>query len=166
MTVDNKKHDLHDFMAQVTQDIAAEYERIQKRAAEDPGTAGDQGEENWAEVLRGWLPPKYTVVTKGRIISAEGQTSNHVVKLACETAQQSPPHLAPSWRVLLLTSVGHWPTNSQCSSSGTMPRATPVSPIAVSTLPTPSAPSSTIAESSAATAAGIMARIVTGCSAP
>ena len=30
----------------------------------------------------------------------------------------------------LLTSVGHWPINGQCNSSGTMPRATPVSPIA------------------------------------
>ena len=78
MTVANKKHDLHEFMSQVTQEMAAEYERIRKRATEDSGTAGDQGEENWAEVLRGWLPPKYTVVTKGRIISAEGETSGQV----------------------------------------------------------------------------------------
>ena len=35
-----------------------------------------------------------------------------------------------------------------------MPRATPVSPIAVSTSPTPSVPSSTITESSPATVAG------------
>ena len=42
-------HDLHDFMQQLSDEMAAEYDRIQKRAAEDPGTAGDQGEENWAE---------------------------------------------------------------------------------------------------------------------
>ena len=58
--------------------MAAEYNRIQKRATEDPGTAGDQGEENWAELLRGWLPRTYEVVTKGRIISQDGRTSPQV----------------------------------------------------------------------------------------
>ena len=75
---EEKSHDLHDFMRRLSQDMAAEYDRIQKRAAEDPGTAGDQGEENWAELLRGWLPRTYEVVTKGRIISADGRTSPQV----------------------------------------------------------------------------------------
>ena len=52
----DKTHDLYDFMQQISNEMAAEYDRIQKRATEDPGTAGDQGEENWAELLRGWLP--------------------------------------------------------------------------------------------------------------
>ena len=78
MNTDDKKHDLHDFMVQVTQEMATEYDRIQKRATEDPGTAGDQGEENWRELLQGWLPPKYSVVTKGRIIGADGGTSGQV----------------------------------------------------------------------------------------
>ena len=56
-------------------EMASEYERIQLRATDDPGTAGDEGEENWAEVLRGWLPRNYEVVTKGRIINEEGLTS-------------------------------------------------------------------------------------------
>ena len=73
-----KTHDLVDFMRQVSVDMAAEYERIQKRASEDPGTAGDQGEENWAELLRGWLPPTYEVVTKGKIISHDGRTSPQI----------------------------------------------------------------------------------------
>ena len=73
-----KPHDLHDFMRQLSQEMAAEYNRIQKRALEDPGTAGDQGEENWAELLRGWLPRTYEVVTKGRIISADGRTSPQI----------------------------------------------------------------------------------------
>ena len=73
-----KTHDLHDFMRQLGQEMAAEYNRIQKRALEDPGTAGDQGEENWAELLRGWLPRTYEVVTKGRIISADGRTSPQI----------------------------------------------------------------------------------------
>ena len=71
-------HDLHDFMRQISQEMAAEYRRIQRRAKEDPGTAGDQGEENWAELLRDWLPSKYEVVTKGRIISQDGRTSPQV----------------------------------------------------------------------------------------
>ena len=73
-----KTHDLYDFMRQLSDEMAAEYDRIQKRATEDPGTAGDQGEENWAELLRGWLPSTYKVVTKGRIIGQDGRTSPQV----------------------------------------------------------------------------------------
>ena len=71
-------HDLHDFMRQISTEIAAEYIRIRKRSGEDPGTAGDQGEENWAAVLRDWLPPSFPVVTKGRIIGADGRSSPQV----------------------------------------------------------------------------------------
>lgn len=74
----DKTHDLYDFMRQLSDEMAAEYDRIQKRATEDPGTAGDQGEENWAELLRGWLPRTYEVVTKGRIIGVDGHTSPQV----------------------------------------------------------------------------------------
>lgn len=73
-----KTHDLHDFMRQISVEMSAEYDRIQKRASEDPGTAGDQGEENWAELLRDWLPRSYEVVTKGRIISQEGDASPQI----------------------------------------------------------------------------------------
>jgi hypothetical protein len=73
-----KSNDLFDFMLTITQDIAREYSRIQKRATEDPGTAGDQGEENWATLLRNWLPPTYRVVTKGRILSYAGTASPQV----------------------------------------------------------------------------------------
>ena len=55
--------------------MASEYERIYARAAEDPGTAGDEGEENWATLLREWLPPTYHVETKGRLISHDGRMS-------------------------------------------------------------------------------------------
>ena len=68
-------HDIHDFIASTSAGIASEYRRIQKRAKEDPGTAGDQGEENWRELLEGWLPSGYSVVTKGRIIGFDGTTS-------------------------------------------------------------------------------------------
>ena len=75
---EEKTHDLYDFMKQLSDEMAAEYDRIQKRATEDPGTAGDQGEENWAELLREWLPCTYEVVTKGRIISQDGLTSPQI----------------------------------------------------------------------------------------
>ena len=75
---EDKTHDLYDFMQQLSDEMAAEYNRIRKRTTEDPGTAGDQGEENWAELLRGWLPSTYKVVTKGRIISQDGRTSPQV----------------------------------------------------------------------------------------
>jgi len=81
-----KSHDLHDFMQQISAEMAAEYDRIQKRATEDPGTAGDQGEENWAALLRDWLPTNYQVVTKGRIISQDGQTSPQIDVLVLKGA--------------------------------------------------------------------------------
>jgi hypothetical protein len=71
-------HDLVDFMRSITKDISLEYERIRKRSIEDPGTAGDQGEENWAELLRDWLPPNYQVVTKGRLLSYSGRTGPQI----------------------------------------------------------------------------------------
>ena len=78
MIPEEKNHALYDFMQQLSDKMAANYDFIQKRASEDPGTAGDQGEENWAELLRGWLPRTYEVVTKGRIISAEGIASPQI----------------------------------------------------------------------------------------
>lgn len=69
------KSDLQDFMRSVSWEMQHEYERIQKRVKEDPGTAGDQGEENWASLLRNWLPPIFQVVTKGRIVNPQGKTS-------------------------------------------------------------------------------------------
>lgn len=71
-------NDLFDYMRIATQQMQSEYWRIQKRAVEDPGTAGDNGEENWAELLRQWLPKSYQVVTKGRIMSANGECSPQV----------------------------------------------------------------------------------------
>lgn len=76
--LEERKHDLYDFMQQISRDMAAEYKRIYKRATEDPGTAGDQGEENWKDLLGEWLPPTYKVVTKGRIISQDGCVSPQV----------------------------------------------------------------------------------------
>lgn len=58
--------------------MASEYQRIYARTAEDPGTAGDEGEENWAALLREWLPPTYHIETKGRLISHDGKMSPQV----------------------------------------------------------------------------------------
>ena len=74
----NMEHDIHEFVLRAQSDLQAEYNRIQKRATEDPGTAGDQGEENWATLLRGWLPSYFHVVTKGRILTSSGYTSPQV----------------------------------------------------------------------------------------
>lgn len=71
-------HDLHAFMAQITTEMGSEYDRIYARAAEDPGTAGDEGEENWATLFRDWLPPAYHVGTKGRLIGHDGQMSPQI----------------------------------------------------------------------------------------
>jgi uncharacterized protein DUF6602 len=69
------RHDIHDFIRKAQADLQEEYLRIQKRAAEDPGTAGDQGEENWAALFKEWLPQYFQVVTKGRILTDSGYAS-------------------------------------------------------------------------------------------
>lgn len=71
-------HELFDYMAGTTEEMGRDYERIQKRSREDPGTAGDQGEENWAEVFRNWLPPYFHIVTKGRILGHSGEAGPQV----------------------------------------------------------------------------------------
>ena len=71
-------NDLIDFVIAQTKKLADEYERVQRRVGEDPGTAGDQGEENWASLLRQWLPPEYRVITKGRILGHKGGASPQV----------------------------------------------------------------------------------------
>jgi hypothetical protein len=71
--------------------MADEYGRIQKQARADPGTAGDQGEENWASLFRDWLPPIYQIVTKGRILSPDGALSPQVDVLVLSPSY--PKHL-------------------------------------------------------------------------
>lgn len=71
-------HALFDFMKQLQKNMSDEYDRISLRVKQDPGTAGDEGEENWASFLRNWLPAIYPVVTKGRILSCDGTASPQV----------------------------------------------------------------------------------------
>lgn len=76
---EDKTHALYDFLRQLSEEMDSEYKHIQKYIVkDDTGTAGDQGEENWAELLRRWLPRTYEVVTKGRIIGRDGRTSPQV----------------------------------------------------------------------------------------
>jgi hypothetical protein len=71
-------HELEEFLHQDQAEIAAEYERIFRRSTEDPGTAGDEGEENWAALFRSWLPDTYQVVTKGRIVFPDKTASRQI----------------------------------------------------------------------------------------
>jgi len=84
-------NDLYDFMQQLQVELASEYGRIQRRVKEDPGIAGAQGEENWAALLRDWLPATYHVVTRGRIIDHRGVSSPEVDVLILHPAY--PRHL-------------------------------------------------------------------------
>jgi hypothetical protein len=72
------QHDLFDHMGSVTRQLAEDYARIRKNAAADAGTAGDAGEESWAQFLRNWLPRSYYVTTKGRILAADGREGPQV----------------------------------------------------------------------------------------
>lgn len=80
------RHELVDFLERASREVAAEYERITRTSSDDPGTAGDEGEENWAHVLRQWLPAGYHVVTKGRILGHDGRLSRQVDVLVLSPA--------------------------------------------------------------------------------
>lgn len=84
-------HELQRFLDQMAVELADEYERIRLRATEDPGTAGDEGEENWANLIREIVPASYPVVTKGRILSADGRASPQIDVLVLS------PAYPPSW---------------------------------------------------------------------
>lgn len=71
-------HELAAFLDEAATGLQAEYRRIRRRASEDPGTAGDEGEGNWQELLSAWLPGSFPVVTKGRILSENGRLSPQV----------------------------------------------------------------------------------------
>ena len=77
------------FLHQASEQIAAEYLRIRSRANEDPGTAGDEGEENWRELLTSWLPKQYEIVTKGRILNTLGVLSPQVDVLVLKPSYPS-----------------------------------------------------------------------------
>ena len=71
-------HELDIFLEQDLSEMKSEYERIRSRSLEDPGTAGDEGEEAWAAVLRAWLPENYQIRLKGRILGADGTAGPQV----------------------------------------------------------------------------------------
>ncbi len=73
-----RKHDLADYVEEISSTLLQDYMQIAKRVTEDPGTAGDQVEETWAQVLRSWLPSNFHVVTKGRIVGSDGKASPQI----------------------------------------------------------------------------------------
>ncbi len=61
--------DPYKFVWKLSGDMAEEYIRIYKEATRD------QTEESWAQLFRKWLPRTYEVVTNGKIINQDGETS-------------------------------------------------------------------------------------------
>jgi hypothetical protein len=65
-------HVHHEWLAKVTRDIAADYERLHAEALHDVQKAGHGGEGTWRDFLQEWLPPAYEVVTRKYIIPERG----------------------------------------------------------------------------------------------
>jgi uncharacterized protein DUF6602 len=74
----SEKNDLLDFFQEATVAMQSGYNRISRRSKSDPGTAGDEGEENWVNLLREWLPAGYHIVTKGQILFPDGSCSPQI----------------------------------------------------------------------------------------
>lgn len=71
-------HELRKHMQELSDRMGDAYKRIRAWSREDPGTAGDQGENDWAKLFREWLPPEYIVVTKGRLLYLDGTKSKQM----------------------------------------------------------------------------------------
>lgn len=72
------KNPLSSFVQSSTSKMESDYNLLRERAKQDPGSAGDNGENNWAELLKNWLPAKYEIVTKGQIRSGNGELSPQI----------------------------------------------------------------------------------------
>lgn len=72
------EHELAAYLSQDLAEMASEYERIRARTREDPGTAGDEGEQVWAQLLMEWLPEDFKVCVKGRILGSDGTAGPQV----------------------------------------------------------------------------------------
>jgi len=75
MDPNKAEHDLGRFMRNAQEQMAKDYVRFTARSKEDPGTAGSQGEANWATLLERWLPSTFHVRTQCRILGDDGEAS-------------------------------------------------------------------------------------------
>jgi vacuolar-type H+-ATPase subunit H len=70
-----RSHDLWKFWEEAHRRISDCYERTQHRVRRQPNTVGEQGESDWKALLRDWLPATYEIVTRGRLLYDDGDTS-------------------------------------------------------------------------------------------
>src|SRR6185369_14151226 len=75
---DFRSHDLWRFWEEANRRISVQYQRVQHRVSGQPNTTGEQGESDWGTILRDWLPSGYEIVTRGRLIYNDGETSPEV----------------------------------------------------------------------------------------
>ena len=76
----NKKHEIFRYFDRVSQDIDDSFQDIQRcqKRDFDAGTAGARGENVWATLFREWLPSDLKIVTTGRILYPDGNTSGQM----------------------------------------------------------------------------------------
>jgi hypothetical protein len=71
-------HDAFAMMGHWSGRLESQYRLIRRSSKADPGSAGDQAEQDWAEILRFWLPSYYHVRTKGRILGYNNECSPQI----------------------------------------------------------------------------------------
>lgn len=81
MTKKDEPHDLLFLMQNDISNLQNDLKYIEKHRGEQvrgDHLKGEQGEESWAALLRAWLPRTYTVVTRRRLIGADGTPSKEL----------------------------------------------------------------------------------------
>lgn len=73
MSNDVTEHQLLHFVKRIQSEMADDYQYIRKEhSREDPNVAGSNGEKNWVELFRKWLPKQLQYATNVRIIGLDG----------------------------------------------------------------------------------------------
>jgi len=63
---------------EASRQLTSKYELLFEDAKSDSGSAGDNGEEIWAQILRDWLPSFFDIKTKAKIIDKNGIESPQI----------------------------------------------------------------------------------------
>src|SRR6266566_9125194 len=106
-------HDLEHLMRRSTAKMAADYERMRQLAREDPGTSGDQAEEDWAELISQWLPETYHVVKKAGFYSLLAKLAAKLMSWSSVRVTLRACFLTSS--ILLRAFLRHSKLNERCA---------------------------------------------------
>ncbi len=79
MKTNDSQHQLNDFFSRATREMADDYAQIRKdHSRVDAKVAGNNGELNWINLLKKWLPSNLQYAQNVRILNADGNRTKEI----------------------------------------------------------------------------------------